>query len=36
LTCNQATDKSEFGDKARNCRRIEMVSIQQFGCSTRH
>ena len=30
----QTTDQSQLGDRARNCERIEMVSMSQFSCST--
>ena len=31
----QTIDQSQLGDRASNCRRIEMVTIKQFSCSTR-
>jgi len=33
--CKQTIDQSELSDRARNCRRIEMVSIRQISCATR-
>jgi len=33
--CKQTTDQSQLSDRARNCLRIEIVSIQQFSCLTR-
>ena len=33
-TCKQTIDQSQLSDRARNCRRIEMVSIRQISCAT--
>jgi len=32
--CKQTTDQSQLSNRARNCRRIEIVSIQQISCTT--
>ena len=34
FTCKQTIDQSELSDRARNCRRMEMVSIRQISCAT--
>jgi len=33
--CKQTIDQSQLSDGAKNCRRIEMVSIRQISCATR-
>jgi len=35
FTCKQTIDQSQLSDRARNCRRIKMVSIWQISCVTR-